>query len=207
MYENKIIVLIIVIAILIIGVIAYIILRKPDESSESPKLKSAGAPPPAETPSAPGNEPAATPASAPKPQARMDKSNLVNLLAKSKNAGSKPAQPESTQSQSETPDQAPAEENKESDSGAKTEDEIMQLMEDEPADDTNAVDASANQSETSSQEQPADCDASDNTIGDSQDTSVAKSQSVFCTAMLPMGRQCRNKASNGGKCQRHQGGN
>ena len=210
MYENKIIVLIIVVVILIIGIIAYIVLRKPDETSEQSKQKIAGANPPAETPSVasastPASEPATTPA--PKPQTRMDKSNLVNLLAKSKNASVKSVQPETTQPT--TPEQAPADENTEPEPnpGAKTEDEIMQLMEDEPVDDNSVDAASSDQTETTPLEQPAECDVSDITASESQDTPVTKTQSIFCTAMLPIGRQCRNKAGNGGRCRGHQGGN
>jgi type IV secretory pathway VirB10-like protein len=198
MYENKIIVLIIVIAILIIGVIAYIILRKPDEpaaSDDNSKLKTAGAPAPA------AETPATAPTPAAKPSAKMDKSNLVNLLAKSKGAGAKsaPSEPE--------PEQPPAEVQTPADDGAKSEDEIMQLMEDETADES-AGDVeipSTDSSDVSTSEPSASDESPETDAGNSQNTSEVKTQSVFCTTILPMGRQCRNKAGNSGKCQRHQG--
>jgi hypothetical protein len=196
MYENKIIVLIIVIAILIIGVIAYIILRKPDEPAppnDNSKLKTAGASTPAaET---------TTVAPATKPSAKMDKSNLVSLLAKSKGASAKSAQPDPE------PEQPPAEVQSPADDGAKSEDEIMQLMEDEAADESagDVETPSTDSSDASTSEPSASDESLETDADDSQNTSEVKTQSVFCSTILPMGRQCRNKANNSGKCQRHQG--
>ena len=113
-YENKIIVFIIVIIIIIIAICAYIFCRKTDDETKKSTPRAAPATPPTVPP------PAATePEPAPPPaEPAANKTELVNLLARSKNLN--------------TPAAAPAQ-------NTKSKDEIMQLMEDEAEVDENTT--------------------------------------------------------------------
>lgn len=185
MYENKIIVLIIVIVIIIIGIIAYVIYRKPED--ESDKVKPA-------TDKTGGVQNQQPPAAAQKHEAapeqsragvKMNKNNLVNLLARSKNS---PAQPPQEVSEDEEPVMS------------KTDEEIMQLMEDQESDDED--DQNVAGADTDVESAPVEAQQSP---PNEQTILATEGQVGLCTAVVPPGRNCRNRARNNGKCPRHGG--
>lgn len=175
-YEYKLIILIIVIVIIIIAFVAYFIFRKTDE----PDKKSASVPnamttqqyqqmtPPPQMETTPQQPPQAVANPRPQPPPAQSEpaqpKNLTNLLERSRNMNHPPANPTVT--------------------GSKTEDEIMQLMEDDVP------------------EQHQDTNSAD----DQEDTEevIPEPQQTSCSQMLPSGRLCKNRPKTNGKCPKHQ---
>jgi hypothetical protein len=156
MYENKIIVLIIIITIIIIGIIAYVIYRK-DEPAEKPLPSLPQAPPLPRIgyPERMGGNP-------PPPE-------VPNVVPEKTETVEVPhVEPEKV-NVPEVPVTTPEKVN----DGVKTDDEIMQLMEDEPA-------------ETAEHVEPTE-----------------QAPTGKCTHILSSGRQCRNNISANNKCSKH----
>lgn len=213
MYENKIIVLIIVVAIVIIGIIAYVIYRKPEEEPDKSKSAPKGGAAQGENTQAQNNNPQQpvqnnnpTPAAQntqnntptqsdqtnnpnppppkstalPKTQnGKMDRNNIMNLLERSKNGtAAKPAPV--TQPQN-----------------VKSEDEIMQLMEDEEEQNGDEPEENTNENE-----EPENPPAQESNL---QPTNSNAQGSPYCNFVLPTRRTCRNKVKSNGKCHLHGG--
>jgi hypothetical protein len=215
-YENRIIVIIIVITIIIIGIIAYVIYHPRDDAKAADKNTNAAdggktsppaspLPPAATSPNAPtdkkqggdatdnpsgataASDSATTPSAAAQSQsstprtARPSTNSLSDLLARSKQTEHKNMQQSAAQTS------AP--------SNMKSEDEIMQLMEDvydTPAPDDNPAPTEEASTTTNQPEQPTT-------------SAPVKNNDIHCSTMLSEGRRCRNKARSGGKCARHDG--
>jgi len=236
MYDNKIIVLIIVIAIVIIGIVAYIILRKEDDDKPKPRKPEPMTGPPGPNGPNGGNpdgnyqllnpppqmyqqaqphaqaqmqpqQPQMQPQMQPQQQVaqstqqspqQLSREELQNLLAR----GQAPAQPtSSTQPIASTQPTSYA---------AKSNDDIMQLMEDESADameeltaidtDTAGAATTENTETTDDEEQQASSQSTMQTVVISPATSA---QDPYCTYFIQPGRRCKAKATQNGRCFRH----
>lgn len=246
-YENKIIVLIIVVAIIIIGIIAYVIYRKPEEDPDKSGAKSNNGQNAQPTQSVQSTQPDQSVQSAQsvqsvqsvqstqqpvqsaqsaqpvqstqqkgtqsKPVVR-NKNDLLNLLERSKNNETKKAPQQ----------QVPR--------NMKSEDEIMQLMEDENIDESeNHENSGELADETVHENETAHDSARETTHGTMHDsthetmhendnetdpecmtapiqetlTPHVNNATGICTAILPTKRTCRNKAKSKGKCHLHGG--
>ncbi|QYB17705.1 hypothetical protein PV-S19_0341 [Pacmanvirus S19] len=222
MYENKVIVIIVIIVIITIAIIVYVIFRKTDDETEKPKPTPTPAPKvasdnqqpaqaeqqPAQTSQQPAQAPQ-QPAQAPQQPAQTEqseKNKLMNLLARSKKQEEKPA-------------------------NSKSDDEIMEMMEDNPVSDniepneteekqqtaTESNDSSGqdetelvnfvenlntDDTVTNNSEQQELIYTLDDTPQDETEQSSGN-QNGLCSTLVPSGRQCRNKAKTNGKCQLH----
>lgn len=207
-YENRIIVLIIVVVIIIIAIVAYIIYRPRDEkeadrsdkdTTSSKKRTDTAAtsvtPTPTtkpETDQKPNPPTASTaPPETPVPaQAAPKPTNSLNdLLARSKQAEMKNMQ--------QTTNNNPP-------TNMKSEDEIMQLMEDSfiPAAQDNE-NTNANQPSGESDEQPSAANQDIQAATPTTTEQTVKNNDIYCSTMLSEGRRCRNRARASGRCARH----
>ncbi len=199
--ENKLIVFIIVIAIIIIGIVAYVIYRKPEEVKPTRKSK------------VPGDNNEDTPS--PDNQDAQTKQSDTTQTKQSEPVQSKQTDQPDLSKQKNKPSTADKKTNlanmlkrskqivpKQTITNAKTDDEIMELMEDDSsiAQFTNA-------------DENIDClvdDIADNIEceDNTQDECVSSDVKVSdigakCIATSATGHPCRNKALNNGKCSRH----
>ncbi len=202
-YENKIIVLIIVVSIIIIGIIAYIILRKNDDYGPPPATQqqtvqqvAQQAVQQAAQQAVQQQQPQMTQPQQQQPQMVQQQqqqqqahpvafAKLAELYQRGKLAGK-----QSVAQQAQQPSE-PAEDNiAETGTNSKSEEEIQQLMEDQPADEEHT-----NTSIT---------DALDNEPAIA--TLPTESQRPgFCTELLKSGKYCRNRALSSNKCRTHGG--
>ena len=197
MYENKVIVLIIIAVIVIIGFFAYVMMRNPD-ADERPRARQRGepttapttAPPAVAAPTAvaaapaaaqppppvaatapaaaqPAAPPAAVAAQAAAQPAAAPRSNLAELYTKSKQAEARLAQAPPVVA------------------NTKSDEEIRALMEDDEV----ATEPAA---------------AITGAVADSVDGTV-DTVPTQCDALLKSGKQCRNRPRSNGKCQVHGG--
>lgn len=203
MYENKMIVIIIILSILVIAFIAYVVYNKSDDDSGGSKVSVSTQGQPSQQSQ---NQPQQTPAPraetapvVPTAQPKVNKTAIAALLAKSKNGGKAPEPEALIQTQSATKAQS------NEDTGSKTEEEIMHLMEDEPTDETNDSQDMREDVQEPDIEQETDPQQVQDETDDTQQTPANNNQKGMCVVLVPPGRQCRNKACSNGKCKRHGG--
>jgi len=207
--DNKMIVLIIVIVIIIIGILAYILFKKDTNGKKKTPPSGGGAPQSSRQDLPPRMQQANV-----NPQNQQNVShanppaNLMQMLAKGRGVQK---QEETAQPQTQPPQEQ----------GVRTNDEIMQLMEDESEHKNTVADTSdgSNESASSSFNNVTDTSAHEDNTGIStsqieeysmdntnmDNTANASPTKPTCSQILTTGRKCRNIAGPNGKCRTHQG--
>lgn len=183
-YDNKLIVLIIFITIILIGIIAYVVFRKPDEESSKAQVKSK------------------------ENKENKDKENKDNKEGGKENNTEQ--QKTNTQSKPNTQKKTSTDQLKDilgRSKGtqqtipppAKTEDEILQLMEDENGEEVvDDVENDVAENEVTDSQQEAQ-----EPITQQNPTSAQVNDQ--CTMIGQHGKRCRNGAKTNGRCRRHGG--
>jgi hypothetical protein len=194
-YENKLIVLIIIIVILIISLVAYVIYRKEDPEKPKPTNRKqsptrvGGGDDHVNGGNAIGAGTADDNIADPAPRTEPTREELLAMLAQGQNTQPAPVPPE-VEPKPKNPPKAV-----QLDDDSKTNDEIMQLMEDEPDDEEDPVfEAPSKEGEP---ETPLESEQAP------QGETTSTLDPTKCSEIVPPGRQCRNKHTKGDKCTRH----
>ncbi|SIP86089.1 Hypothetical protein PACV_376 [Pacmanvirus A23] len=233
MYENKVIVIIVIIVIITIAIIVYVIFRKTDDETEKPK------PTPTQIQNTAPNVAGDT------QQTQSTQSTQPTQSTQQQTEQTQPTQQQtqSTQQPEQTQQSQQNEKNKlmnllarskkqeEKPANSKSDDEIMQMMEDTPvAEVVESVETeevqqptaepsdNISQDETESVNFVDSLNMDDTTTNDSEQRELiytlddtpqdeneqsSGNQNGLCSTLVPSGRQCRNKAKTNGKCQLH----
>lgn len=191
LYENKIIILIIVISIVIIGIIAYMLIynKTAEDCTSNPKSATCTTQKLQSNEQNLQNKKDVQPASS----SKDDKRKLMTLYSKVKEDGIGDENNTQTVENSTIYNQASQSNVNQQTHNTedKTDDEIMQLMED--------LHDEVEETEKTVIEQPAE----EGSMSDGAHSTGG--QDNMCSATVSSGRACRNRARSGGKCQRHGG--